>query len=255
MGGKEKQGSSQAARGLPEAGEGQAVSSLKREFLSQLCLGSFSSKKTAESTTHTLWPIPHPEHVPAAVSHRHAQTIPKMTPHRHTTRPVLHACSRVCCTSRPTNTMRERRTHNLGTQTHTHIKTHSPQCAATLSDRKNQPHAPDTDTAPDTGLGDLPPTHPCNPKRSKIRPPLGSECHTPWKKQSKAHCLLRQAGRQLPPPQPGIVDIQSPKDTQHTQSVDTQVTSDVHGQAGRTSSTKRWTHISPVRPLLLETVG
>ena len=46
MGGKEKQDPSQAAWGLPEAGEAQTVSSLKR--ISQLRLGAFSSKKTAK---------------------------------------------------------------------------------------------------------------------------------------------------------------------------------------------------------------
>lgn len=69
MGGKEERGRIKAAwylkmgntASLPEAGEGQVVSSLKGEFFSQLHLGSFSPKKTG---TRGLWPIPHPEHIP-----------------------------------------------------------------------------------------------------------------------------------------------------------------------------------------------
>ena len=65
MGGKEEQGRIKAAwylkmgntASLPEAGEGQAVSSLKGGFFCQLHLGSFSPKKTGLNQHATSGPF------------------------------------------------------------------------------------------------------------------------------------------------------------------------------------------------------
>lgn len=173
---------------------------------------------------------------------------PKMTTCRHTPRPVLHACSRVCYTCR--HNERQEDPQSRHTDTHAHQDNTAPS-AQPLSVTHGTSPTPQTQTQPLTQRPGGPPIHPRNPKCSEIRPPFGSECHTPRKEQSKAFCLLRRAGRQPAPPTRNCGHSESQRHTTHSVWRHAQVTSDVHGQAGRTSSTKRWTHTSPVRPVLL----
>ena len=108
--------------------------------------------------------------------------------HRHTSRPVLHVCSRVCCTCR--HNERKEDPQSRHTDTHAHQDNTAPS-AQPLSVTHGTSPTPQTQTQPLTQRPGGPPTHPRNPKCSEIRPPFGSECHTPLKEQSKAFHLLR----------------------------------------------------------------
>lgn len=128
--------------------------------------------------------------------------------------------------------MRGRRTHNRHTDTHAHQDNTAPS-AQPLSVTHGTSPTPQTQTQPLTQRPGGPPIHPRNPKCSEIRPPFGSECHTPRKEQSKAFCLLRRAGRQPAPANPELWTLRVPK-THNTLSLETR-----SGDLGRARTSRQ----------------